>query len=305
MKLIPSFVLIAGLCSVISGCGGSSSAPTTATGKFIDGPVGGLTYVSGALSGTTAPDGSFTYEIGKSVKFSVNGIVIGEAPAEAVMTPIHLAAVHDPNANASSDEVVNIVRFLMAASTIDAHGAMTIDNTKVVPTSSHTLAFSNTTSAFRNMINDVAPGMAAVSVSQAKTHLTSSINSQCAGTYTGTYQGFQTVAINSTFPQMTSAMPGAGGRNQGGALITEPTILGSWTITIKSDGTASGSTSRGEAINGSLSNGITFHATVGENMVWDGKLNLAGGSLSGFISYMSTGRNQGGGSIQSSFTGSR
>ena len=36
-----------------------------------------MTYESGALKGTTDAGGTFMYEVGKNVKFSIGGIVIG------------------------------------------------------------------------------------------------------------------------------------------------------------------------------------------------------------------------------------
>lgn len=297
MKLILSALLVI-ISAVVSGCDGSSTPATTATGRFIDGPVAGLTYVSGSHSGTTAADGSFIYEIGKAVKFSINGVIIGEAPAEAVMTPIQLALVSNPNANASSTEVVNIVRFLMSASTIDAAGNMTIDPTKVMTTASpQAIAFSNSTSVFRGAMNTIAPAISSISTSQVVSHLTTSIYNQCAGTYSGTYTGIQ-----ATFVPMTSATSVPSSRNTGGEITNDSTtVLGSWTATIRHDGTVTGSTSQGDVISGTLKDGTVFNGVVGASMRWTGNLNLSKKMLSGTIS--SIGRNQGSGVLYT-FTGS-
>jgi hypothetical protein len=275
---------------IISGCSGSgSSAPTTATGKFIDGPVGGLTYVSGSATGKTAPDGTFTYEIGKNVKFSINGIVIGEAPAAMVMTPIQLAKSDNADANASSPEVVNMVRFLVAASSIDANGNMTIDPNKVLtPQTSQTITFLNTTSAFRNAVHDIVPGIDNVSVAEAVTHLTSSIYVQYSGPYGGTYS-------SPVFNIISSST-----RNNGGALPSSYVVVGTWSATLNADGTVTGSTNNGDVISGSLQDGIIYSGTAGPNQ-WTGTLDLSTKVLSGTWAAIG-GRNTGG---SSTFTGSK
>lgn len=105
------------------GGGGGSSVAVVKTGTFIDGPVEGLTYESGGQKGVTDAAGTFHYEEGQLVTFSVGGVVLGQAAAKAEMTPIDLAP---PGANGDTAEVVNRVKFLMALSVIDGAGRMTI-----------------------------------------------------------------------------------------------------------------------------------------------------------------------------------
>lgn len=119
------------VCFALAACGGgvggsSAPAPEFKTGKFVDGPVEGLTYESGSQKGVTDANGTFKYEEGKAVKFSVGGILVGQATAQPVMTPITLARESNPNADATTDQVVARVRFLMAISEIDAAGNMKI-----------------------------------------------------------------------------------------------------------------------------------------------------------------------------------
>ncbi|MBI2354097.1 MAG: hypothetical protein HYV06_03550 [Deltaproteobacteria bacterium] len=119
------------VCFALAACGGggggtASSVPESRTGKFVDGPVEGLTYESGSQKGVTDASGTFRYEEGKAVKFSVGGILIGQATAQPVMTPITLARESNPSADATTDQVVARVRFLMAVSEIDAAGNMKI-----------------------------------------------------------------------------------------------------------------------------------------------------------------------------------
>lgn len=78
-------------------------------GQFLGSPVAGLVYVSGSQSGVTDNNGAYQYEEGATIQFSIGGIVIGEAPAKSVMTPMDLVQ------GASSEldpAVTNIGRFL-------------------------------------------------------------------------------------------------------------------------------------------------------------------------------------------------
>lgn len=277
MKSRAGAVIIGLVGLLLSGCGGGGSSDSTATGQFIDGPVGGLSYVCGGLSGRTSVDGRFAYEAGKPVTFSVNGIVIGTATAAPVMTPITLAMAHNAAATAASPEVVNIVRFLMAISTIDANGTMAVDTSRL-PAAMPSVVFTNTTSAFRSTMGGMMPTFGGTTADQAMAHLSASIYKQCAGTYRGTYS---TVAVQ-----------------QPSGTTIPATLQGSWSVTVTADGTVTGTTSTGDTLTGSLSNGVVFSATAG-SLQWSGTLNPATNVLSGTC--ISTGRNPGG----YTFTGAR
>lgn len=88
---------------------GGGSVAATATGIFKDSNVSGLSYVSGNRAGVTGPDGSFVYEVGRPVTFSVGKVTIGTAAGRSVLSPVDLV----PGGTSSSPEVQNIVRFLM------------------------------------------------------------------------------------------------------------------------------------------------------------------------------------------------
>jgi hypothetical protein len=55
-------------------------------------PIAGVSYESGAHQGTTDAKGSFTYDEGAKVTFSVGSLVLGAATAEDVLSPYQLAA---------------------------------------------------------------------------------------------------------------------------------------------------------------------------------------------------------------------
>lgn len=114
-RYIRGFILIL-LLSLLSACSDSNDGnsqgtdtPKTAQGLFLDAAVEGLSFLSGNQSGLTDAQGTFSYEEGASVQFFIGGIVIGEAIAKSVMTPIDLV-------EGASDEfdptVTNIARFL-------------------------------------------------------------------------------------------------------------------------------------------------------------------------------------------------
>ena len=82
--------------SLMVGCNDSDTTATTAvqTGTFVDSPVQGLYYVSGAQSGMTDANGTFKYEAGKTVKFylgGANGVLLGETDGSSVVTPLDLS----------------------------------------------------------------------------------------------------------------------------------------------------------------------------------------------------------------------
>ncbi|MCP4325148.1 MAG: hypothetical protein GY787_25545 [Alteromonadales bacterium] len=86
----------------------NTDVTTPLVGVFIDSPVGGVDYVAGSITGRTNSKGEFNYHEGDTVSFSIGGIELGSALAQAHVTPLTLADTDDINA----DTVVNIVRLL-------------------------------------------------------------------------------------------------------------------------------------------------------------------------------------------------
>ena len=124
-----SFFVVALVGTLLGACGGGGSSSDTdnrATvaenenivikeGVFLDSAVGGVEFVSGGQEGVTDENGTFLFEEGKTVRFSVGGVLIGESVAAEVITPVNLVEGGD----LSSPAVVNIARFLQ---TLDEDG---------------------------------------------------------------------------------------------------------------------------------------------------------------------------------------
>lgn len=129
-------------CALVVSSGGSSGSDedkhdntiivAAGTGQFIDGPVEGLYYESGVLSGTTGRQGEFQYEQDQPVRFYIGDILLGEATRGApVITPLDLVE----NGTIDTPAVINIARLLQSLDAIPGDGAITIPP---APTGLHT-----------------------------------------------------------------------------------------------------------------------------------------------------------------------
>jgi len=116
------WTLIAAICVSACGGGGGGAAPppvpppslpppppSVLSGQFKDANVSGLSFSTSSRSGMTDAMGTFSYQAGEVVEFSVGGVVIGSAAGGSVITPVDLVA----GGSADNTEVRNIVRFLM------------------------------------------------------------------------------------------------------------------------------------------------------------------------------------------------
>jgi len=175
------------------GGGGNPDTPTIATGQFKDSNASGITFVSGNQTGLTDANGTFTYEVGQTVTFSIGGVVIGTSSGKSVVSPIDLVA----NASSSTTEVQNIVRFLMM---LDEDGDAT--NGISVSSAVRTIASTWTQVDFSavdlateltSIISDAASADGGThtlpSAGAAQTHLESTLRCVYAGAYKGTYTG--------------------------------------------------------------------------------------------------------------------
>lgn len=258
-----SIVTVAALLTLTAcgGGGGGSSSPTattakTATGRYADGPVVGLGYSSGSQSNTTGADGSFVYEVGNTVKFFVGDVVIGETSAGAIITALHLV----PGSDASTPQVVNIMRFLLSIGSVDQNtGVITISPEVFNAAKGKTLNFATATDdellalvkLLTNNNNAVLVDAATATAKLAKV-----IYKEFGGTYSGTFTGSaSSTTWELTIDRATGAVTGGG---TDGAL---------------------------ETISGSMKNGVFFSGEAIGGCVLNGKINLFTGELSGNWQY--------------------
>lgn len=78
-------------------------------GQFKVTNIAGLRFVSGGQSGVTNSSGTFTYEQGADITFSIGGVTLGITTGKAIITPIDLIA----SGSADHIAVQNMVRFLL------------------------------------------------------------------------------------------------------------------------------------------------------------------------------------------------
>lgn len=112
---------------LLTGCGGSSSgAPDVTevqsdsrgglieeneenaveqvkTGSFVDSPVSGIQYRTSAFSGITDIAGTFQYNPGEIIEFSIGNLILGVAVADSTVTPLELGTLHGSLENGELD----------------------------------------------------------------------------------------------------------------------------------------------------------------------------------------------------------
>ena len=260
----------------LNACGGGSTATGASRGQFIDAAVEGIVYTSGSRTGKTDANGNFIYETGKSVTFSIGGIVLGTISGSAIITPVQLI----PNAvNQTDPAVTNIVQFLL---TIDADQDETngIQITNAIRAAAanlsldFTLAGFDTDSNVSNVIGILTTAglgnRALVSNAFAQSHLSDSLFAIMAGIYTGSFSGTDT---------------------------------GNWSVTVATDGTVIGtgnSNSNGAfSISGNVDSSGTASVTATGNAGtanWSGMIDITNGNFTGSWS---------GGADSGNFSGSK
>lgn len=188
----------------ITGCGGSDSDSdtridtdtedevTTAIGQFKDSNIVGIRYVSGGQSGITGINGTFTYEVGEKVMFSLGGVTVGESLGKSVVTPIDLVS----EGSSDSVEVQNIVRLLMMLDEDDdPSNGITISPAILNMADDWTqvdFSTSDLPSELVSIISDTVSsgGMHRLpSLDEAKAHLEDTLLCSYAGAYKGTFSG--------------------------------------------------------------------------------------------------------------------
>ena len=104
------FMMLGLVAIAAMGCSSSDSDSSSAVlkGKFLDSTVEGIEYSTDSQSGVTDPDGTFNYEEGETVTFSIGGITVGQVQGQSIITPVDLSQGVENNSKA-----VNISRFLL------------------------------------------------------------------------------------------------------------------------------------------------------------------------------------------------
>lgn len=90
--LVLSALLLAGCGG--GGGGGSSSGATSgaSSGILTDAPVAGVAYTtSSGVTGTTGADGSYDFNAGDTVTFTLGGLTLGTVDATGIVSPLELA----------------------------------------------------------------------------------------------------------------------------------------------------------------------------------------------------------------------
>lgn len=194
-------IFISSLCLLTACGGGGGSGNTTITdplpaqtaeGRFIDTVVEGLSYSSGDQGGVTSDSGTFTYEIGTTVTFSVGAVEIGSATGDSIITPVDLTG-----SNSSMTDTQNIVRFLlMLDSDGDSSNGITISN-EVQLMAENWLEVDFTSSDFEADLATIISDVAAVdnripvlpSSLEGQNHLEATLACLSSGVFKGTFSG--------------------------------------------------------------------------------------------------------------------
>ena len=133
IAVIASLTLTGAECAFVAKSGTSTKDPENENrstlvivigdGQLIDGPVQGVSYVSGSLSGITGSGGEFQYEVDNSIRFFIGDIALGEAtPGKAIITPLDLV----PGGTLETPAVINIARLLQSLDSVPGDGRISV-----------------------------------------------------------------------------------------------------------------------------------------------------------------------------------
>lgn len=161
------------LSLTLSGCGSDTQSGNTkqvSTGVFIDAAVSGLDYISSSdVKGRTDENGTFNYNEGDTITFSMGNIVLGSATATSIMSPYSLFSEN-------TEYAINLTQLLM---TLDAdespeNGIDLINSARLKFIQSESIDF--TSPNFDNIMQSITSiGNALVTNAQAITHLDNSL----------------------------------------------------------------------------------------------------------------------------------
>lgn len=198
-----TIIATASLC-FLSACGGGGSGsngggttpppptPQTAEGRFIDTVVQGLEYISGDQTGITDSNGTFTYEVGETITFSVGAVDIGTVAGSNIITPVDLTG-----SNSTMPDTQNIVRFLlMLDADGDSSNGITI-SAEVRDIATNWLQPDFTTDLLDGELASIIADVMAVdnripvlpSALEAQAHLETTLACLTSGVFAGTFSG--------------------------------------------------------------------------------------------------------------------
>jgi len=188
-----SATLTLAACGGDGGSGSGSGGVTTATGQFKDSNATGISYVSGGQSGVTGSDGSFTYEVGGTVTFSIGGVTIGTSSGKSIVSPVDFVS----GGSSSSVEVQNIVRLLMMLDDdgIPSNGINISPSVLTIAENWSQVNFSaaDLSAELTSVISDAASADGGTHLlpdpDVAQAHLESTLLCSYAGAYKGTFSG--------------------------------------------------------------------------------------------------------------------
>lgn len=112
VNFLKIIIIAISLPIIVIGCGGNNEGGTSAmVGIFVDSPVSGLEYETASQKGITDEDGTFKYQEGEIIIFSIGDVILGQGTAKETMTPIDLVN----GATSTTDPTVtNICRLLLS-----------------------------------------------------------------------------------------------------------------------------------------------------------------------------------------------
>ncbi len=115
--LVVWFIFSVIICLSTDGCdtGGGHGVLVTpenaGQGRFLDGPVEGLQYDSPSWTGITEANGTYLYQAGETITFSIGNVTLGTCSTKEIITPLDLV----PGAvNTTNPVVINISQFLQS-----------------------------------------------------------------------------------------------------------------------------------------------------------------------------------------------
>lgn len=127
---------------------------TTLSGIFEGGPVSGLAFTTATQTGTTDPEGTFSYGEGETVTFAIGDLVLGSTAGKDEVSAIDLVAA----AQDGSDPVVNNICVLLQSLDQDGHLNNGIQITAEIAdiVDNYALNFNQATTAFASDADVVA-----------------------------------------------------------------------------------------------------------------------------------------------------